>query len=305
MLRQKAFTQHLTFPAKDHCVLPYTIMPPSPGGVPAPIVANQETNWFGRLKDILLLENNNEQQHYQNAVEQSTESRYDYHADDEADEEKATTIASYFLMDYEAGRPPTFSSNDGTTTTTISDQQLSLYKIKFSSLWKWLGIYPATLILFLSYIHHSPIWTALGHLYAVAIFGLDLYMTQELFDAAWYEASSERRTQHHIQRGLVLFLVVFGLQNCCWFWWDHPEDHVSILCVSLFKPLVFFYISRRARDALEALITIAKVLARVVVIELFLILAFAAVACHLYYDDDDDSSFHNLASSWLSLFQCM
>jgi hypothetical protein len=52
---------------------------------------------------------------------------------------------------------------------------------------------------------------------------------------------------------------------------------------------------------LEALLRIVKILVRVVIIEMFLILTFAAVACPIF---DNDDNFHNLSTSWLSLFEC-
>ena len=73
-----------------------------------------------------------------------------------------------------------------------------------------------------------------------------------------------------------------------------------VLMSSLFKPLVLFYVSQRARDALQALARIFRIVVRVIVMELLLILMFAAVACRLF---GHDPSFENLSSSWLSLFE--
>ena len=271
-------------------------MSPSRGG----LKSAKYTNWIIRewswLKENLL---ENERVEHQLGEEAAASNVQNDHVELAEEEplsiEKATTIASYFLMDYESGRPPTLSNQFG----KVSDQQLRLYKVKFSSWWKWLGLYPATVMMFISYFH-SRAWTAILHMYSVAIFLIDLFMTHQLFDAEWFLKSHERKIERHIQQALVVFLVILGIQSCFWFFLAHPEDDVSTLAASLFKPLIFFYVSRRARDALEALVKTCKILARVVVIELFLILAFAAVACRLYYKD---GNFNNLATSWLSLFQ--
>jgi hypothetical protein len=70
---------------------------------------------------------------------------------------------------------------------------------------------------------------------------------------------------------------------------------------SVFKPLVLFYISAKARQALEALLRILPIAIRVVAMELFVILAFSAVACRLFHSFD---SFDTLSTAWLSLYEC-
>ena len=52
--------------------------------------------------------------------------------------------------------------------------------------------------------------------------------------------------------------------------------------------------------AFSALRQVARIVCKIIIMELFLILAFAAMACHLYFDYDP---FHNLPSSFLSLFE--
>jgi hypothetical protein len=124
-------------------------------------------------------------------------------------------------------------------------------------------------------------------------------MKNQYFDKEWMERGS--RTERHKIPALVFFLIILGVQSWSRFILDIPETHISTLLSSAFKPIVFFYMSRRARDALEALFRIGRVLVRVVIIALFLILTFAAVACRLYYNDEN---FPNLSTSWLSLFEC-
>ena len=75
----------------------------------------------------------------------------------------------------------------------------------------------------------------------------------------------------------------------------------TILWSGSLKPIALFYLSNKAKNALEALNRIFRIVLRVLVMELFLILCFATVACQLYSTYD---SFHDLSTSWLSLFQC-
>jgi hypothetical protein len=209
--------------------------------------------------------------------------------------QKAATIAACYLMDYESGRPPTLPIQ----FWKISEYQLKLYEVEFSTWWRWLGLYPATLFMFIAYFQ-SRIWTTVLHIHAVVIFLIDLYLRHGLFGNDWF-IDEPRKTGRLISRAMLAFLLVLGLQSWLWLLWANPEQHFSTILASLFKPLIFFYLSRRARDALEALIKVGTILARVVIIELFLILTFAAVACRLYADDE---GFGSLAVSWLSLFQC-
>ena len=53
-------------------------------------------------------------------------------------------------------------------------------------------------------------------------------------------------------------------------------------------------------EAFSALRQVARIVCKVIIMELFLILAFSAMACHLYFEYQP---FHNLLSSFLSLFE--
>ena len=210
--------------------------------------------------------------------------------------EKAVSIASCFLTDYEAGRSPTLSSD----FHNISVFQLRIYRFQHSFWWRWLGLYPALFFMFMADVH-SRIWTAALHIEAVLIFLVDMRIRRYLCCSKEWELHEDSPKELLIQNATLAFLVVQGIQSCLWFFGHHSEERISTIVVSLFKPLLFFYISPRARAALEALIRIGSIIARVVVIELFLILTFAAVACRVYFDED---GFQSLATSWLSLFQC-
>lgn len=209
--------------------------------------------------------------------------------------EKAVTVAACFLMDYEAGRPPSFSGD----VSRISRTQVRSHQIACSTWWRGIFLYPATLFMFVSYFKNR-FWTTVMHLYAVGIFAIDLYLKQQLLAEDLFRYR-DKRAEFFVHRLMIVFLTAMGVQSCLWYILATPDEHFSSLFSSLFKPLIFFHLSRRARDALEAIARISRILVRVVAIELVLILIFAAVACRLYYSDE---GFESLAASWLSLFQC-
>jgi len=206
----------------------------------------------------------------------------------------AATVAAFFLMDYEASRPPTLSSN----FDTITARQLRVYRIHFSWAWRLFGMNLAVIVLFLAH-SQSRLVTALMHTYAIIVFFIELWMREQLYSL---EPSSD---QYHSERGLnrplILFLLVLGLES--WVWYIFPPDphaKVPALVSSIFKPVVFFYVSLKARNALEGLARITRIVARVLLIEMLLILAFAAVGCQLFHKYE---GFKDLTSSWLSLFE--
>ena len=99
---------------------------------------------------------------------------------------------------------------------------------------------------------------------------------------------------------LVKPLILFGVVLCYENFLRLFMTDTIVLCSSFFKPLVLYYVSYQARDALEAVRRIIKTVARVIVMELLLILMFAAVAVRLFGTFEQ---FHNLSTAWLSLFE--
>ena len=206
----------------------------------------------------------------------------------------AATVAAFFLMDYEAGRPPTLSSN----FDKITQWQLRIYRIHFSWAWGLFGIALPTVILFLAH-SQSNLVTALMHTFAILFFVIEIWMREQLY--AQEPSSDAYHSERRLNRPLVLFFIVLGLES--WIWYIFPPDpqaKVPALVSSIFKPLVFFYISLKARHALEGLSMTTRIVVRVIMIEMMLILAFAAVACQLFREYE---SFKNLSASWLSLFE--
>jgi hypothetical protein len=212
----------------------------------------------------------------------------------------AATVAAFYLMDYEAGRPPSLSPN----FETITQEQLRLYRIQFSSLWTWLGVNLAVVLLFMAHAANDVSSVAM-HTYAVLVLLAEIRMKEVV-----YGQDRSRDFDHPdrvLVRPMIIFLFALGIES--WtrlivqpdYGRDEPNPRPFILATAFFKPLVLFYISGKARSALEALQRISRIVTQVLVVEGFLILSFAAVACRMYKAYD---SFENLSVSWLSLFEC-
>lgn len=207
----------------------------------------------------------------------------------------AATVAACFLRDFEAGRPPTLSSN----FDTITRMQLQIYQVHFSWAWRILGVGIGIIVLFVSH-SKSPFTTALMHTYAIVIFFIEVWMREQLYGLQ--ATSDPYHAERRLNRPLILFLLILGLES--WVWYIFPPDpnaEVPALVSSIFKPVVFFYVSQKARHALEGLQRIFRTVVRVIMVEMFLILGFAAVGCQLFQQYE---SFKDLTSAWLSLFEC-
>eukprot|EP00934_Nitzschia_sp_Nitz4_P007132 Nitzschia sp. Nitz4//scaffold69_size99277//19473//23043//NITZ4_004622-RA/size99277-augustus-gene-0.1-mRNA-1//1//CDS//3329556682//7122//frame0 len=206
----------------------------------------------------------------------------------------AAAVAAFFLMDYEAGRPPTLSEN----FETITQNQLRIYRFLYSSSWRLLGVNLAVLVTFLCH-SLSPMVTAILHTYVIIIFFIEMWMKEQLYSEP--VAEDQYHLERRLNRPLALFLLILGLESWVWFIFPpNPNAKAPFLVSSLFKPLMFFYVSIKARHAVEGLLRITKILARVLMIEMFLIMVFAGVACTLFHDYDN---FRTLSRSWLSLFE--
>ena len=208
-------------------------------------------------------------------------------------EQSSAAIAACFLKDYEGGQPPTLSNN----FSDITRRQLLLYRVKHSFYWRIFGLFVATTFLFVPSFN-GRLLTFFLHTCSILVFAADMYMKDQFYDVNHEVETSQ--TSRLLFHSMKFFLLLLGLQAVLeLFFPDNSMIHAFTLAVSVFKPIVFFYQSRRARDALEALIRISKKLLRVILIEMFLILVFATVACRLYYNHE---SFQSLPQSWLSLF---
>jgi hypothetical protein len=128
----------------------------------------------------------------------------------------------------------------------------------------------------------------------ITVFGIDI----------WFRSAMRGGLEHTRQsrsamlvKPVTLLCIVLLVENLARVL---VTDDGIVMFSSLFKPLFLFYVSTRARDALEALRRIIRIVLRVIVMELLLILIFAAVATRLFGTYD---SFEDLSTAWLSLFE--
>mmetsp|Transcript_3341 Transcript_3341/g.3723 ORF Transcript_3341/g.3723 Transcript_3341/m.3723 type:complete len:894 (-) Transcript_3341:100-2781(-) len=211
-------------------------------------------------------------------------------------EQNAATIAACCLKDYERGQSPILPISSS-NFSCITRQQLLLYNIKYSFAWKIFGLYLATFFLFVPSFK-GRLLSLIFHSYSILIFSMDLYMKDQFFDYQKCNVIEQKRSRV-LFHGMKIFLLLFFLQTSLDYLSTNNTAHVFALAISFFKPIVFFYQSRQARDALEALISISNKLLHVILIEFFSILIFAAVACRLY---NEYESFQSLPQAWVSLF---
>ena len=209
----------------------------------------------------------------------------------------AAAVAAYFLMDYEGSRVATLPSS----FETITARQLVLYKIYFSWQWRWF-VNLAIIVLFLSHTQNL-LATAITHSCVIVVFAVEILTRENMYGIDPREDTTH--TERNLVRPMVALLVLLCLET--WMWWGFATDlgyngSTSPLFCSFFKPLVFFYVSSRARESLEAIWRISQIMIRVLIIEFVLILAFAAVACRMFGNEYE--SFQNITSSWYSLFAC-
>ncbi|CAB9517978.1 Two pore calcium channel protein [Seminavis robusta] len=237
------------------------------------------------------------------------------------------SMAVAFLKDYEAARPPTLAPN----ISIITPWHMGLYRLKYSTLYSLL-IASATVALFLSSALEGPsptdsnirMHTLSGlNIYALVIFGTDMWIRCQFLKAqrAARKVKSSNNgssgSRHQMMRGLppiqtrtsqasllmrplCLFGLFLGLENLGWLI-ARPDRTFVVLYSSIWKPIVLYYISSQARHAMEALLRIARIVTKVLFIELVLILSFAAVAVRLFGSDFE--SFRHLSVAWLSLFK--
>jgi len=207
----------------------------------------------------------------------------------------AAKVAAYFLIDYENSRIATLPSS----FENITVKQLKLYKIYFSWQWRWF-VNLAIIVLFLSHTQNL-LATAIMHTCVIVVFAVEIHIRENMYGINPREDTTH--TDRKLVRPMVAFLVLLGLET--WTWWKFSTNLSSNgstypLYTSFLKPLVFFYVSSRARESLEAIWRISQIVVRVLVIECLLILTFAAVACRMFGHQHD--SFQNLRDSWIHLF---
>lgn len=239
----------------------------------------------------------------------------------------AAQLAAAFLQDYEACRPPTFG--DATSLADISDYQMTLYHVKYSLFAEVCRVVATFAFFASSFMEGFPTGNITGrpahyhrysltglNMFAIMVFFVDIWMRRELRGAQRNLGSRRQnpvisasatalleKHQFRVSRSerlippLILFCTILGLENVARLFLLSGD---IVLFSSVFKPLVLFYVSTQARDGLAAVRRILKIVLRVLVMELLMILMFAAVACRLFQDYDN---FRDLGVAWLSLFE--
>jgi hypothetical protein len=212
-------------------------------------------------------------------------------------EERAIVIAASFLTDCERGRRPSLPAELSEITDTI----LSLRRWKFSIAWQVL-VHSAVISLFLSSCIevYSKEQAAGLNVFSITIFVIDMAMGSELRKHQYNSSEDPVLTLRHSRMELwtmpmLAMLLLLAIEMVL-----AIESH-SPWWTGALKPIAIFYVSNAAKNALEALNRIAQIVTRVLVVELFLILSFATVACQIY---SSYKSFHDLSTAFLSLFQC-
>jgi hypothetical protein len=220
---------------------------------------------------------------------------------DSVERERAFQVSAIFLRDYERTRPPTLPHN--MLLTDRLDYLLMIHKWKYSLVWQVMIHLAMVAFLMAScyegYTGSVKLPFALN-MYAIVVFGMDIILLQELVNPTLKGDDPHRYSRAYqwtLPLSVLLFLLSCEMSYILLFLKPCPR----FLMASFLKPICIFYVSDKARQALEALQRIAPIVLKVLGIELLLILSFAAVAAHLYAGND---SFRNLSTAWLSLFQC-
>jgi hypothetical protein len=201
-------------------------------------------------------------------------------------------MAATFLHDYQANRPPSLTKN----LASITHAQLAWHKVKFHSSFS-AHVVLATCALFVSGgLEHHPVLVLLLNAYGLLILAIDLWLRHQLRGPRRSGPRVRPSRSGKLIVPLITWMIVFAAETIA----RYLAESRMTLVSGLFKPLVLFYVSYQARDALEALARILVIVGRVLMMELLLILMFAAVAVRLFGEFDH---FENLSASWLSLFQ--
>jgi len=242
------------------------------------------------------------------------------------EQRRRTSICAVFLRDFEQSRPCSLPPNvDGITSV-----QLVVHKIRFSILWQ-LCVSAAVCYLFISSYFEghaigapaSPVALLVLTIIVDVIFALDMIMkriysgydrdsgsithtdrTANIMSNSQHNPNVRKARNRWWNIPMVWLLLALSCETTIKFWVNqlHPDDRGVDLCIwsGALKPIVFFYVSSKAQDAISALSQVASIVSRVIIMELFIILCFAAVACHLYSSFD---TFTDLPNSFRSLFE--
>ena len=239
----------------------------------------------------------------------------------------AAKVAAAFLQDYEANRPPTFG--DTTTLDGIREYQMTLFHIKhsvFAEVCRFLAVLAFFASSFLEgfyAIKEVPAYrcyllTALNG-FGIFVALIDIWIRKEFrghrraqnkqrnIQLRSISASTKTLVEKHdvrvsrsekLMQPLIFFCALLALENIFRVYIIRSGN--LVLFSSICKPLVLFYVSSQARDAFEAVRRIIRIVVRVLIMEMLLILMFAAIACRLFQRYEN---FRELGVAWVSLFE--
>jgi hypothetical protein len=238
----------------------------------------------------------------------------------------AAKVAAAFLQDYEANRPPTFG--DATTLAGIREYQMTLFHIKhsvFAQICRFLAVLAFFGSSFLEGFYaipdvpayHRYLLTSLN-VFGITISLIDVWIRKE-FRGHRHGQNKQRNMNHSISAStksliekhevrvsrseklmqpLIFFCALLAIENVVRVY--IVRSGALVLFSSICKPLVLFYVSSQARDAFEAVRRIFRIVLRVLIMEMLLILMFAAIACRLFPQYEN---FRDLGVAWISLFE--
>ena len=209
---------------------------------------------------------------------------------------KAAKIAAYFLMDYEASRVAALPS----TFDIITEKQLYLYETYYS--WQWR--YFVNLAIILLFLAHTLdlLTTAVMHSIVIVVLAIEIYIREGMYGVDL--GMDTKHPDRKLVRPMIAFLFLLGLETWLWYYFSPKVGSYAEnppIFSSFLKPVVLFYVSAKARDSLEAIWRIGQIVIRVLLIEFFLILIFAALAQGLFGNRFED--FMSIPESWISLFK--
>lgn len=181
---------------------------------------------------------------------------------------KYTSIAAVFLRDYESSRPCSLSPN----IETITSLQLEMYNQRFSTSHQFL-LYAAMTTLFLASFFEGQKYHGLLAItlqmtftaFAALIFTMDIFIRGHYDDDNLFNANIQtlytRKTRARKWKiPMLLILVAITLESSIKILF---VDETQIVWCSIFKPIVFFYVSSKARDGKSFVIFIIILCLRV------------------------------------------
>jgi hypothetical protein len=139
------------------------------------------------------------------------------------------------------------------------------------------------------------------HSCMIVVFAVEVRINELMYGTD--VTSDTRHGERKLVRPMIAFLLFLGLESWMRYFISPIGASKNVpVFTSIFKPLVFFYVSAKARNSLEALLTIGQIVVRVFLVEFGLILTFASVACRMFGAHD---SFQTLSISWVRTWTIM